>query len=97
MREIACVKRGCIETGYAFSQGSLHTTSTITSHEGLCRWWESQREIPVGLQFSLKLRYMQLPQEAKKGSPVAALATLTSSPKTTNCTYLNKVNRVTVA
>lgn len=88
LRNSARAERGRSASGY-FHRGVSTTTTTITSHAGLCRWWESQRKIPVGLRFSLKLCYTQLPQEAKKGRPVVATATLTSSPqKTTNCTHL---------
>lgn len=74
------LKEGAAQVDFHFHRGVSTTTTTITSHEGLCRWWESQRKIPVGLCFSLKLCYTQLPQEAKKGRPVAATAALTSSP-----------------
>ncbi len=74
MREITWVERGCRKTVHSFSLevSTKVTNITFISHEGLCRWWESHKEIPVGLQFSLKLRYMQLPPEARRGRPKAA-------------------------
>lgn len=89
-KDCMVLKEVAVKPHIHFQWGVSTTPTTITSHDGLCGWWESQREIPVGLHFSLKLCYMQLPREAKNGRPVAALITLTSSPKTTNCTHLPK-------